>query len=346
MEVDMSNKLIKIGITQGDTNGVSYELIIKTFAAEEIFELCIPVLYGSSKVLAYHRKEMALPSLNINVISHADQAKTDYLNLVNCGCEEVTVDFGKATPESESAAVQSMQMAFDDLKAGMIDALVFAPSNVDERQFLSQQSGKMPMKTVIHNNLRIAFADQLTTDSLVCKIKDLHTSLIHDFAVTFPRIAVLSFNRGKGIKEREEGREEADIIIPAIKAACEKGIICVGPYAINNFFSDRDYMKFSAVLAITHHGQVLMPFRSISSGEGACYYAGIPFVATAPDYDAAHGNAGKNESSEAAFRNAFYLALDVFRTRKIDKEIHANPLKKHYFENGLDNEKLDLTKEY
>jgi len=350
----MNDKLIKVGISQGDINGISYELIIKAFEDARIFEFCIPVLYGSSKVLAYHRKVMDLPSVNVNTVHYAGEAGINRLNIINCGNEEVTVDFSKSSPESETMTQRAMQKAYNDLKAGVIDVLVMAPSNVDEFQYLSQQLGHTPLKMLVHNSFRIALAgdkiplsdvsSQLTTALLLDKIKTLHASLIHDFAVTLPRIAVLSFNPGVGVKERKEGREETEIIIPAMKTANESNIVCFGPYSGDGFFANCDYTKFDAILAI-YYDQGLMPFRSISSDEGACYFSGMPFVVTAPDHGAGYDKAGKNESSEASFRNAIYLALDLFRTRKLDKEIYANPLKKQYFEKGSDNEKLDLTKD-
>ncbi|MDR2692530.1 MAG: 4-hydroxythreonine-4-phosphate dehydrogenase PdxA [Dysgonamonadaceae bacterium] len=350
----MSDKLIKVGISQGDINGVSYELIIKTFEDVGIFEFCIPVLYGSTKALAYHRKAMELPSVNVNVIRHAGEAGINRLNIVNCGNEELAVDFSQTNPEAESLAEQSLQKALSDLKAGLIDVLVLAPSNVDETRILSEQLGHTPLKILIHNSFRVALASdkiplanvssQLSINMLVDKIKALHASLIRDFTVTFPRIAVLSFNPGMGIRERKEGREEAEIIIPAIKAADESRIVCFGPYAGDEFFACGDFAKFDAVLAL-YHDQGAIPFRSISFDEGVCYFAGLPFVAAAPGHGVSYGKAGRNESSEMSFRNALYLAIDVFQNRKLDKEIHANPLKKQYFEKGSDNEKLDLTKD-
>jgi 4-hydroxythreonine-4-phosphate dehydrogenase len=349
----MSDKLIKVGIGHGDINGISYELIIKTFEDIRIFEFCVPVLYGSSKVLAYHRKAMELPSVNVNTILHAGDAGINRLNIINCGNEEVAVNLSKSSPESEFMAQRAVQKALSDLKAGLIDVLVLAPSNVDETQYLSQQSDDKPLKILVYNNFRVALASdkiplsdvsaQLTKDLLVNKIKTLHSSLIHDFMVTLPRIAVLSFNPGMGIKERKEGREETDIIIPAIKAVNETGIICFGPYSGDDFFANHDYTTFDAILAI-YYDQGLIPFRSVSCDAGACYFAGLPFVVTAPDHGVAYSQAGKNESSEESFRNAVYLAIDIFRIRKLDEEIYTNPLKKQYFEKGSDNEKLDLTK--
>ena len=349
----MSDKLVKVGISQGDINGISYELIIKTFEDDRIFEFCIPVLYGSSKVLAYHRKAMALPFVGVNTIRRAGEAGFNRLNIVDCGTEEITVDFSKTNQESESLSMQAMQRALSDLKAGLIDALVLAPSSLDEARLLSEQAGHAPLKILVHNSFRVALASDkiplsnvpslLTVDLLVNKIKALHASLIRDFMITLPRIAVLSFNPGMGIKERKEGREETEIIIPAIKAAGDR-IMCFGPYSGDEFFAGCDYAKFDAVLAI-YYDQGMMPFRSILSGEGACYFAGLPFVATAPGHGVSYDKAGMNESSGVSFRNAVYLAIDIFKTRKLDKEIHANPLKKQYFEKGSDNEKLDLTKD-
>ncbi|MDR0613064.1 MAG: 4-hydroxythreonine-4-phosphate dehydrogenase PdxA [Dysgonamonadaceae bacterium] len=350
----MSDKLVKVGISQGDINGISYELIIKTFEDVRIFESCIPVLYGSSKVLAYHRKVMELPFVSINTVRHAGEAGINRLNIVNCGNEEITVDFSQTNQESESMAKRAVQMALSDLKAGLIDVLALAPSNMDEALLLSEQLGHTPLKMLINNSFRIALASDkiplsnvpslLTVDLLVDKIKALHASLIHDFMITLPRIAVLSFNPGMGIKERKEGREEAEIIIPAIKAVNESRIICFGPYSGDDFFANGDYAKFDAILAM-YHDQGATPFRSMSSDEGVCYFADLPFVATAPGHGVSYGKAGMNESSEGSFRNAVYLAIDVFQTRKLDREIHANPLKKQYFERGSDNEKLDLTKD-
>jgi 4-hydroxythreonine-4-phosphate dehydrogenase len=350
----MSDQLIKVGISQGDINGISYELIIKTFEDVRIFEFCIPVLYGSSKVLAYHRKAMGLPSINVNMVHHAGEAGVNRLNIVNCGNEEIAVEFSKTSPESELMAQRTIERALSDLKAGLIDVLVFAPSNADETQCLWKQFGKLPLKMLVHNSLRIALASdkiplsdvsaQLTTDLLVGKIKSLHASLVHDFMVTLPRIAVLSFNPGMGLKERKKGREESEIIIPAIKTVNESGIICFGPYSGDDFFANCDYTKFDAILA-TYYDQGWIPFRSLSQDAGVCYFAGLPFIATAPDHGVSCDKAGKNESSEDSFRNAIYLAINLFRTRKLDKEIYANPLKKQYFERGSDNEKLDLTKD-
>jgi len=352
----MNEKIIKVGISHGDINGVAYELILKTFEDIRIFELCIPVIYGSSKVLAYHRKMMNLAPVNFNTINHPHDAGMNRLNVINCGNEDTNVEFSRSTPESESLAKEAFNNALKDLKAGHIDVLISAPANWDETAVLcgNTTSEKHPVKMLIDDTFRIALASDkipvteiashLTVDSLITRIKTLHSSLMNDFMVTNPRIAVLSLNPGVGIKEKIFEKEENEIIIPAVKAVNEAGIICFGPYSAHNFFGTEDYLKFDATLAM-YFDQGLIAFRSVTFGGGVCYWADLPFVVTAPDQGVLYEKAGKNESSEVAFRNALYCAIDIFRTRKLNEEIRANPLKKQYFERGSDNEKLDLTKD-
>jgi len=353
---NMSEKIIKVGISHGDINGIAYELILKTFEDIRIFEMCIPVIYGSSKVLAYQRKVMNLPQVNFNTIHHVGDAGMNRLNVIDCGNEETTVEFARSTPESESLAQSAFQLALKDLQSGHIDVLVMAPSNFDETADLSAitAGGKHPLKILLNDSFRIALvsdkiplsetASLLKVDFLTAKIKALHSALIHDFMVTNPRIAVLSLNPGVGINEKLFGTEENEVIIPAVKVANDAGIICFGPYSADNFFGNGEYTKFDATLAM-YYDQGLIPFRSIAFEGGIYYWADLPFVVIASDDGVSYEKAGKNESSEISFRNALYSAIDIFNTRKLDSEIHANPLKKQYFERGSDNEKLDLTKD-
>jgi 4-hydroxythreonine-4-phosphate dehydrogenase len=312
------------------------------------------VIYGSSKVFAYQRKSMNLPIVNFNTINRVEDAGMNRLNLINCGNEDVTVEFGHTTPESELLSKDAFRRALKDLQSGHIDVLISAPANWDETGVLSENttSKKHPMKMLINDTFRIALASdkiplsgiatQLTIDSLTTQIKSLHSALIQDFMVTSPRIAVLSLNPGVGVKEKLFGNEENEVIIPAVKEVNNAGIICFGPYSADDFFGTGEYNKFDATLAM-YYDQGLIPFRSIAFEEGICYWADLPFVITAPYQGVSFDKAGKNESSEASFRNALYNAIDIFKTRKLDAEIRANPLKKQYFERGSDNEKLDLT---
>ena len=352
----MTEKIIKVGISHGDFNGIAYELILKTFEDIRMFEICIPVIYGSSKALAYQRKVMNFSPVNFNTVTHAGDAGMNRLNVINCGSEDITVEFAQSTPESESFSQTALQRALSDLQSGLIDVLVMAPANLDETVILSGYavSGKQPMKMLIGDTFRIALASDkiplsgiashLTVDSLASQIKVLHSTLIRDFMITNPRIAVLSVNPGVGIKEKQFGKEENEVIVPAVKAANDAGIICFGPYSANDFFGNSEYLKFDATLAM-YYDQGLIPFRSIVFEGGIYYWADLPFVVTASDQGVLYEKAGKNESSEVSFRNALYYAIDILKTRKLDSEIKANPLKKQYFERGSDNEKLDLTKD-
>ena len=350
----MSEKILKAGISHGDINGIAYELILKTFEDIRVFELCIPVIYGSSKVLTYQRKVMNFSPVNYNTVNHAADAGMNRLNVINCGNEEIAVEFAHSTPESESLAKDALKRALNDLRSGLIDILILAPANYDETGILSDYStsGKHPVKMLISDTFRIALASdkiplseiasQFTVDSLIEQIKTLHSTLIQDFIITNPRIAVLSLNPGAGIKEKLFGKEENEVIIPAIKAANDAGIICFGPYSADDFFGNGEFRKFDVTLAM-YYDQGLIPFRSIAFEGGVCYWADLPFVVTASDQSVSYEKAGKNESTESSFRNALYCAIDIFKIRKLNDEIYANPLKKQYFERGSDNEKLDLT---
>jgi len=352
----MSDTIIKVGISHGDINSIAYELILKTFDDVRIFEMCIPVIYGSSKVLAYQRKVFNLSPVNFNAINNAADAGVNRLNVINCGNEELTVEFAHHSPESDLLAKDALKRALEDVKSGLIDVLVLAPMNLDEKDILSSYATpeKQPVRMLLSNTFRIALASdkvplsdiasKFTIESLTAQIKNLHSTLLKDFMITNPRIAVLSLNPGAGIKEKLFGKEENEVIIPAIKAANDTGLICFGPYSADDFYGNSDFTRFDATLAM-YYDQGLIAFRSIAFEGGVYYWANLPFVVTSSDQGVSFEKAGKNESSESSFREALYAAIDIFNTRKLNEEIYANPLKKQYFEKGSDNEKLDLTVE-
>ncbi|MDR1561798.1 MAG: 4-hydroxythreonine-4-phosphate dehydrogenase PdxA [Dysgonamonadaceae bacterium] len=350
----MSDNILKIAISQGDINGISYELFLKTFEDDRMTDNNITVLYGSSKVLAYHRKAMDLPAIKFNTVNNVQDAGSNRLNIINCGVDDIVVELSNPLPEAEEMAQKALDRALNDLKQHLIDALVIAPSSINNAAYLRSVAGVKPLKILVSNSLRIAIATSdislsevagtFTSNLLVTQLRALHHSLVHDFLLTMPRIAVLSLNPGKGIKERQYGKEENEVIIPALKTANDNGIICFGPYSAEDFFPSNDYRKFDAILAI-YDDQAVAPFRLLSMSEGAIFYAGMPFVVTAPDIGVSYNLAGKNESQETVMRNAIYLATDIVNNRAFDREINANPLRKQYFERGSDNERLDLTED-
>ena len=350
------NKIIKVGITQGDINGISYEVILKSFDDNRIFELMTPILYGSSKILAYYRKLLDLPPINTNTISQANEAGNNRLNIINCAGEDVNVELSQSTQEAEQFAKEAMKKALEDMERGAIDVLVTTPSSINEFSYLNEQIQKDEkfLKILVNDSLRIALAtdklpltevsSSLDKKIIAEQIRILHASLINDFMVTTPRIAVLSFNPGAGIKEQQFGKEETEVIVPAIQGIKDAGIICFGPYAADEFFGSNEYQRFDAVLAI-YHDQGLIPFRTISAGKGTTYIANSTYVITSPDHNVAYEKAGKNQLSGDSLRDALYMAIDILRNRRFNAESKANPLKKQYFERGSDNEKLDLTRD-
>ena len=343
----MSEKIIKAGISHGDINGIAYELILKMVDDPHLFESCIPIVYGSSKVLSYHRKTLELPSINISNINRAEDAGSNRLNIINITNEDLVVELGKPTEESVKAAEIALDRAFNDLKSGAIDILITAPAANDPVLSVESktESDVQSLKILVSDSFRLALATGkipladvpalLTVEKLTETIKALHSALIRDFMVTFPRIAVLSLNP-------EPDKEETTM--QAIQAASDAGVHCFGPYAAGDFFASDKYKLFDAVLAM-YHDQGMIAFQTIATEENALFIGNLPFIVTAPNIPASFEKAGKNESNPEVLRRALYLAIDIFRNRETHREINSNPLKKQYFERGSDNEKLDLTKE-
>lgn len=353
--------MIRIGITQGDINGIGYEIILKTFEAEEMLELCTPVIYGSPKVATYHRKSIG-SNTNFIVRNNIDEIQDKSVNMVNCfGEEEIKVDYGKATPEAEQAALTSLNCAIADMKAGKIDVLVTAPLNftspadtgaatqTEHIQKLTAE-GKKPLTIMMAGNLRIALATEnmplsqvapaVTKDTLTEKLVILQNTLKRDFYIDNPRIAVMALNPKNGENEFA-GTEEKEIIAPTLADLFNHGVRCFGPYAADYLFSDDNYKHFDAILAM-YYDQGLTPFRTLAQNEGVCYTAGLPVVTTSPAHGIAYDIAGKGEASEAGFRNAIYAAIDATRNRQRYDSAHAHPLRRQYYEKRDDSDKLKL----
>ena len=359
--------MIKVGITHGDINGVGYEVILKTFLDMRVADLCTPIIYGSSKIAAYHRKALELPPVNMNIISRAEDAGASRLNIINCVNDEVKVELSKPTAEAGEAAFMALEAAVADMKRGVVDVLLTAPINKHSIQndnfhfpghteYLEQCFGNLEKKALmilLKDNLRVALvtghvplsqvASMISVDTVVEKLRIFNQSLRQDFAIVKPRIAVLSLNPHAG-DAGLLGTEEETVIKPAMKEAEKKGVMSFGPYPADGFFGSRMYDKFDGVLAM-YHDQGLAPFKALAMDDGVNYTAGLPIVRTSPAHGTAYDIAGKNMASEESFRQALYVALDIYRNRARYKEATANPLRKQYFEKGGDNEKLDLTKE-
>ena len=336
----MEKRKIRVGITHGDINGVGYEVILKTFAEPEMMELCTPVVYGSPKVAAYHRKAMDI-SANFSIINSAKEIQDGRLNVLNCIAEELKVELGKPTAEAGKAALDALERALADYREGGIDVLVTAPINKHTIQsetfhfpghteYIEERigDGSKSLMILMKNDFRVALVTGhvpvrdipsiINKELIEEKIEIFHKSLKQDFGIGCPRIAVFSLNPHAG-DNGLLGTEEQDMIIPAINEL--------------------------SIMAM-YHDQGLAPFKALAMDEGVNYTAGLPIVRTSPAHGTAYDIAGQGIASEDSFRQAIYVAIDVFRNRCMEREISANPLRKQYYEKRDDSDKLKLDAEY
>lgn len=340
------SKRTKIGISHGDINGISYEVIIKSLLDERILDLCVPIIYGSPKVAAYHKKALELEELNMNSIRNAGEAGNKRVNVINCVDEDIRVELGKSTKQAGESSYLALKAAVEDLNDKKIDALVTGPIN---KQNIQSENFKHSGHTeylqemfnvnevimlmvsdilkvgVVAGHIPMAeLSSFISKDKIVSKLTTLNHSLQKDFRIRKPKIAVLGLNPHAG-DGGLLGNEEKEVIEPAINAAKANKILAFGPYPADGFFGSGKYKKFDAVLAM-YHDQGLIPFKTISGDNGVNFTAGLPVIRTSPAHGTAYELAGKNEASSASFRNAIYLACDIIKNREFYSEIHANPL--------------------
>jgi 4-hydroxythreonine-4-phosphate dehydrogenase len=360
-----NNKKIRVGITHGDTNGVGYEVILKCFASNDILELCTPIVYGSSKILNYHKKALGITTTQINVARDVAHIREGALNLVEVINDEVKVELGQPGKQAGKAAFEALEAAVSDLKRGDIDVLVTAPINKDNihseefnfpghTEYLeaSTGDGEKALMILCNDTMRVALvtthvplakvAQAINKENIIQKLHTFNESLMRDFGIQNPRIAVLALNPHSG-DNGLLGNEEKDIIAPAIQEASDDHIMCFGPYAADGFFGNNQYRRFDGVLAM-YHDQGLAPFKTIAMNEGVNVTAGLPIVRTSPDHGTGYDIAGKGVASEASMRHAIFTAIDIYRNRQRYDDMYRNPLKKQYFDKGKDNVVLDLTK--
>lgn len=358
----MDRDKIRVGITHGDINGVGYEVILKTFSDPAILELCTPIVYGSPKVATYHRKAMDIQT-NFTILNTDEEAQPDKLNIVNCTEDELKVEFSKPTAEAGKAALDALEKALKDYRDGKIDVLVTAPINKHTIQsdkfhfpghteYIEERvgDGRKALMILLKDDFRVALvtghvpvrqiAQDITKELIMEKLQIFNRSLKEDFGIGCPRIAVFSLNPHAG-DEGLIGTEEKDVIIPAMKEMTAKGIQCFGPYPADGFMGSGHYTHFDGILAM-YHDQGLAPFKALAMDEGVNFTAGLPIVRTSPAHGTAYDIAGQGIAMESSFRQAIYVAIDVFRNRQTEKEIHAHPLRKQYYEKRDDSDKLKL----
>ena len=339
---------IRIGISHGDINGISYEIIIKTLQDERMLENYTVIVYGSSKVASYYRKLMNLEEFNFNIIKRPEQAQQKQPNIINIVEEEVKIEMGNVTSIAGELAFKSLEMAMDDLLDEKIDILVTAPiskRNIQSDKFrfpghteylASRCNTEDSLMLMVSNDFRIGVvtghiplakvSEQLSKELIVSKINILNKSLKQDFGVTKPKIAILALNPHAG-DEGLIGDEDQTIIQPAIEEVFANGILAFGPYPADGFFGSSDFREFDGVLAM-YHDQGMIPFKLLSFSEGVNYTAGLPVVRTSPAHGTAFDIAGKNEANPQAFRSALFQGCDIFTNRNRFKELIKNPLDK------------------
>lgn len=361
----MERSKIRVGITHGDINGVGYEVILKTFANSGMLELCTPIVYGSPKIAAYHRKSLNL-STNFTIINSASEAHASKLNVLSCVEETAKVEFATPSKEAGKVALQALDKAVEDYKAGLIDVIVTAPINKhtihsDEFNFPGHTEyieeklgrGRKSLMILMKDDLRVALvtghlplgevASSINQELIQEKISILGRALNYDFGIKKPRIAVLSLNPHSS-DDGLLGKEEEEIITPAINEMNQQGMFVYGPYPADGFFGSNQYVHFDGILAM-YHDQGLAPFKALAMDRGVNFTAGLPVIRTSPAHGTAYDIAGKGEACEGSFREAIYAAIDIYKHRKEERQIHNNPLRKQYFDKKDDSDKLDLETE-
>lgn len=331
----IANKLV-VGISQGDGNGIGYEVIIKALADTRILDSFIPVIYGSSKIFGFYKKSIhEIDQMDTYVINSATNAKARKINIVNCLPENVYVEPGQASPESAQCAIRSLECAVEDLKQGIIDVLVTAPINkramsnegfgftghteylekvfavnevamfmVSDTLKIGVVTGHIPLKDV---------SSAISKEKIISKLRLLNASLKKDFGIDSPKIGVLGLNPHCG-DGGLLGDEEQRIILPAVEAANDEGILAFGPYSPDGYFGLGQFAKFDATLAM-YHDQGLSPFKAIAFETGVNFTAGLPVVRTSPDHGTAYEMAGRDEANPRSMISAIYTAIDIYKNR-------------------------------
>ncbi len=347
-----NNKII-VGISQGDTNGIGYEVIIKALSDPRILESFTPVIYGSSKAFGFYKKLIHnLGPIETYVINSATDVKPKCINILNCLPENILVEPGKSTPSSAKAAIKSLECAVADIKRGDIDVLVTAPINkramgnegfgfTGHTEYLQKQfnadevtmfmvsehikvgvvTGHIPVRDV---------SNAITQEKILRKLRNMRRSLQRDFGVDEPKIAVLGLNPHCG-DGGLIGNEEQTVILPAIQAAQAEGIAAYGPYSADGYFGLRKYSLFDATLAM-YHDQGLIPFKTIAFEDGVNFTAGLPVVRTSPDHGTAFEMAGRDEADPKSMMSSIYMAVDIFKHRLDYDDLYDNRMQESHYD--------------
>ncbi|MBU3820502.1 4-hydroxythreonine-4-phosphate dehydrogenase PdxA [Flavobacteriaceae bacterium XHP0103] len=337
---------IVVGISIGDINGIGGEVILKTFEDDRILEFCTPVIFASSKVMTYFKNHFN-SQISFNDINNINQLSHGKVNVFNCWNENVMVDFGKEDPTIGKYAIKSLQAATNALKQSDVDVLVTAPINKHNIQskdfkfpghtdYLAKELKGESLMFMVSNSLRIGLltdhvpvkniVDHITPKLIEKKLDTVYQSLQKDFKINKPKIAVLGINPHTG-DNGVIGNEDDTVLRPTLKKIRESGKLVFGPYAADSFFGSSNFKNFDAIIA-SYHDQGLIPFKTLSFGQGVNYTAGLNKVRTSPDHGTAYEIAGKGEADENSFKEAIFTAIHIYKNRLDYEELTANPLKK------------------
>lgn len=350
------NHKVRVGISIGDFNGIGPEIIMKSLKDKTITDFFTPVIFGSGKLFTYQKNIFKL-NLNFNYVNDASQAQGGKLNMVNLVKDNVNVELGVPTEESTKMAIDSLEAATEALMKGEIDVLVTAPINKDEMVkmgfkhaghtgYFEEKFNKKGLMFLVTEDLKVAVsthhipiaqvAENISKEKIKKQIKVLNQTLIEDFNISKPKIAVLGLNPHSG-DGGIIGNEEIEIISPAIKELSDNGILTFGPFPADSFFQPSKYQSFDAVLAM-YHDQGLAPFKTLAYEEGVNYTAGLPFIRTSPDHGVAYDIAGKNIADEQSFTEAIFTAIKVFKNRSEYNELMTNRMqpRRMSMDNGID----------
>ena len=336
---------IKLGISIGDLNGIGLEIIIKTFKDIRMMDFCTPIVFGSSKVASIHRKAILMQDFNFNLINNTKDANPKKVNLLNIFNEDIEINFGKATTKSGELSFNSLKKSSDALKNKEIDVLVTAPINkasiqdkitnfIGHTEFLQGNFEGESFMIMASEEMKIAFVTghiplaevkkAITTKNIILKTKKLNTSLIEDFGVRMPKIAILGLNPHAG-ENGLLGEEENKYIIPAIKELKKEGVMSFGPYPADSFFTKKNLGNFDGILSM-YHDQGLTAFKTLSFSDGVNFTAGLNIIRTSPVHGTAYEIAGMGLANEQSFREAVFMACEIHKKRTEFKQLNEDPL--------------------
>ncbi|WP_372917131.1 4-hydroxythreonine-4-phosphate dehydrogenase PdxA [Salegentibacter sp.] len=337
---------VKLGISIGDLNGIGGEIVLKTFDDSRMLDFCTPVIFANTKILNFFKKHFKL-SLNFQGIDEPSNAIDGKINVYNVWKENVNINFGQEDPKVGEYAFKSLEAATAALKAGDIDVLVTAPINKHSIQsekfnfpghtdYLAQELEGESLMFMISDELRVGLftdhvalkdiANVITPELIKKKISLIQNSLKQDFRISKPKVAVLGINPHSG-DQGVIGKEDEEIMKPTLEKLREKGELVFGPYSADSFFGSKNYKNFDAVIA-SYHDQGLIPFKTLSFGNGVNFTAGLSKVRTSPDHGTAFEIAGKNEANINSFKEAVFKGIEIFKFREEYAELTKNPLRK------------------